>query len=78
MLGVDEATLPLACGPCGRRFIEVLNLRPAVKKAIVFLLHRTHIKDALAHLGPYHTTMSARDSDPGGKNTVLFPAITQI
>ena len=42
--------------------IEDLNLRPAVKKAVILLLHRSHIKvlkDALAHLGPYQTLMWA-------------------
>ena len=42
--------------------IEDLNLRPAVKKAIILLLYRAYIKvlkDALAHLGPYQTLMSA-------------------
>ena len=40
--------------------IEDLFLRPAVKKAIILLLSRGHIKvlkDALAHLGPYQTLM---------------------
>ena len=61
--------------------IEVLNLRPAVKKAIILLLHRTDVKvlkDALAHLGPYPTLTLARYNDPGGENTVLFPATIQI
>jgi hypothetical protein len=37
---------------------EVLNLNPAVKKAIILLLYHTFVevlKDALAHLGPYQT-----------------------
>ena len=49
--------------------IEDLFLRPAVKKAIIFLLHRANVmvlKDALAYLGPYPTLMWARCSDPGG------------
>ena len=61
--------------------IEDLNLRPAVKKAIILLLYLADIKvlkDALAHLGPYQTLMSARYSDPGGENTVLLPATIQI
>ena len=40
--------------------IEDLFLRPAVKKAIILLLSRGHIKvlkDALAHSGPYQTLM---------------------
>ena len=44
-----------------------LNLRPAVKKAIILLLYRTDVKvlkDALAHLGPYQTLTSVRCSDP--------------
>ena len=48
--------------------IEDLFLRPAVKKAIILLLHRANVKvlkDALAHLGPYQTLMWARYSDPG-------------
>ena len=48
--------------------IEVLNVRPPVKKVIILLLHRADIKvlnDALAHLGPYQTLMWARCSDPG-------------
>ena len=60
--------------------IEVLNLRPAVKKAIILLLYLTHIKvlkDALAHLGPYQTLMWARDIDPGGQHTVRLPATIQ-
>ena len=47
--------------------IEDLFLRPAVKKAIILLLHRTEVmvlKDALAHLGPYPTLTSARYNDP--------------
>ena len=61
--------------------IEVLNLRPAVKKTTILLLYHTKIKvlkDALAHLGPYQTLMSARYSDPGGENTVPLPATIQI
>ena len=61
--------------------IEDLFLRPAVKKAIILLLSRGHIKvlkDALAHLGPYQTLMSASYSDPGGENTVPLPATIQI
>ena len=64
-----------------QRDIEDFFLRPAVKKAIILLLHRADIKvlkDALAHLGPYQTLMSARDSDPGGENTVPLPATIQI
>ena len=44
-----------------------LFLRPAVKKAIILLLYRAHIKvlkNALAHLGPYQTLVRARYSDP--------------
>ena len=61
--------------------IEDLFLRPAVKKAIILLLHRTDVmvlKDALAHLGPYQTLTSVRCSDPGGENTVSLPATIQI
>ena len=61
--------------------IEVLNVRPPVKKAIILLLSRADIKvlkDALAHLGPYQTLMWPRDSDPGGENTVRLPATIQI
>ena len=61
--------------------IEDFFLRPAVKKAIVLLLSWAYIKvskDALAHLGPYQTLMWARDSDPGGENTVHLPATIQI
>ena len=61
--------------------IEDLNLRPAVKKAVILLLHRANVKvlkDALAHLCPYPTLTSARYSDPGGENTVLLPATIQI
>ena len=63
--------------------IEDFFLRPAVKKAILvtLLLSRAHIKvlkDALAHLGPYPTLMWARNSDPGGQNTVLLPTTIQI
>ena len=57
--------------------IEDLNLRPAVKKAIILLLYRANVKvlkDALAHLGPYPTLTLAWYSDPGGINTVLLPA----
>ena len=49
--------------------IEDLFLRPAVKKAIIFLLSRGFVKvlkDALAHLGPYQTLTKPRYSDPGG------------
>ena len=66
---------------CTKFSIEDLFLRPAVKKAIILLLHRANVKvlkDALAHLGPYQTLMLARDNDPGDKNTVLLPAIIQI
>ena len=45
---------------CTKFSIEDLFLRPAVKKAIILLLSRGHIKvlkDALAHLGPYQTLM---------------------
>ena len=56
----------------GLRFktsIEDLNLRPAVKKAVILLLYRTDVKvlkDALAHLGPCCTLTSVQCSDPGG------------
>ena len=49
------------------RSIEVLNLRPAVKKAIILLFSQTNIKvlkDALAHLGPYTTLLSVWGTDP--------------
>ena len=52
-----------------RKYIEDLNLRPAVKKAIMLLSYLTNIKvleDALAHLGPYQTLTSVRYNDPGG------------
>ena len=61
--------------------IEVLNLRPAVKKAIILLLHRTDVKvlkDALAHLGPYQTLTSVRCSNPVGVNTVPLPVTIEI
>ena len=59
---------PGACPAYTR--IEVLNLRPAVKKAIILLLYRGFVKvlkDALAHLGPYQTLTKPRYSDPGGE-----------
>ena len=61
--------------------IEVLNVNPRHKKAIILLLYRTNIKvlkDTLAHLGPYQTLMEVWYSDPGGKNTVCLPATIQI
>ena len=61
--------------------IEDLNVRPPVKKAIILLLYLADIKvlkDALAHLGPYQTLMSARCSNPGVENTVLLPTTIQI
>ena len=61
--------------------IEILNVNPRHKKAIILLLYRTDVKvfkDALAHLGPYHTLTKVRYSDPGGKNTVSLPATIQI
>jgi hypothetical protein len=61
--------------------IEVLNLNPAVKKAIILLLYHNLVKvlkDALAHLGPYQTLTRVWYSDPGGKNTVRLPATIQI
>ena len=50
--------------------IEVLNVNPQHKKAIILLLYQNDIKvlkDALAHLGPYQTLISFWYSDPGGK-----------
>ena len=61
--------------------IEVLNVNPRHKKAIILLLYQNDIKvlkDALAHLGPYQTLISFWYSDPGGENTVLLPATIQI
>ena len=61
--------------------IEVLNVNPRHKKAIILLLYRTDVKvlkDALAHLGPYQTLTSVRYSDPYGENTVPLPATIQI
>jgi hypothetical protein len=61
--------------------IEVLNVNPRHKKAIILLLYRTDVKvlkDALAHLGPYQTLTSVRYNDPYGENTVLLPATIQI
>ena len=52
---VDTAPAPLE-----GLYIEDLFLRPAVKKAIILLLSRGHIKvlkNALAHSGPYQTLM---------------------
>ena len=63
------------------RSIEVLNLRPVVKTTIILLLSRANIKalkDALAHLGPYQTLMSAQDTGPGDQNTVPLPITIQI
>ena len=51
------------------RYIEVLNVNPRHKKAIILLLYRTDVKvlkDALEHLGPYQTLTSVRYSDPYG------------
>ena len=61
--------------------IEDFFLRPAGKKTIILLLYRANVKvlkDALVHLGPYKTLMSARDSDPGDENTVPLPVTIQI
>ena len=65
----------------GFELIEVLNLNPAVKKAIILLLYHTFVKvlkDALAHWGPYQTLTKLWGSDPGGENTVSSPATIQI
>ena len=48
--------------------IEVLNVNPRLKKAIILLLYRTDVKvlkDALAHLGPYQTLTGVWCIDPG-------------
>jgi hypothetical protein len=48
---------------------------------IILLRYQTSIKvlkDALAHLGPYETLMEVWCNDPGGENTVSFPATKQI
>ena len=61
--------------------IEVLNVNPRLKKAIILLLYRTDVKvlkDALAHLGPYQTLTGVWCIDPGGENTVSLPATIQI
>jgi hypothetical protein len=62
-------------------YIEVLNVNPRHKKAIILLLYRTFVKvlkDALAHLGPYQTLTKVRHSDPYGDNTVPLPATIKI
>jgi hypothetical protein len=61
--------------------IEVLNVNPQHKKAIILLLYRPDVKvlkDALAHLDPYQTLTSVRYIDLYGKNTVPLPATIQI
>jgi hypothetical protein len=61
--------------------IEVFNVNPRHEKAIILLLSRAHIKvlkDALACQDPYQTLMWARDSDPGGENTIRSPNTIQI
>jgi hypothetical protein len=61
--------------------IEVLNVNPRHKKAIILLLYQNSIKvlkDALAHLGQYQTLTEVWYIDPGGENTVPLPAIIQI
>ena len=65
-----------ATAPPERIDIEVLNLNPVVKKAIILLLYHNLVKvlkDALAHLGPYQTLMGVWCIDPGGENTVVCP-----
>jgi hypothetical protein len=64
-----------------RRTIEVFIVKVDVFVVIILLLYRTFVKvlkDALAHLGPYHTLSEVRYSDPGEENTVLLPATIQI
>ena len=64
-----QASCIMHCASCIHSTIEDLFLRPAVKKAVILLLYLADIKvlkDALAHLGPYQTLMSARCTDPGG------------
>jgi hypothetical protein len=66
---------------CAEYGIEVLNLKRAVKMAILLLLYQTDIKvskDALACEGPYQTLMSVWYIGPGGENTVRLPATIQI
>jgi hypothetical protein len=49
-------------------YIEVLNVKTGVKKAIILLLHHNFVKvlkDALARLGPYQTLKKLWCSDPG-------------
>ena len=63
--------------------IEVFNVNPRHKKAIILLLYRTDVKvlkDALAHLGSYQTLnlIEVWYSDPGAINTVSFPVTIQI
>jgi hypothetical protein len=61
--------------------LEVLNLNPPLKKAIILLLHQTFVKvlkDALGHLGPYQTLTKVWCNDSGARNTVHLPATIQI
>jgi hypothetical protein len=49
--------------------VEVLNVNPRHKNAIILLLYHNSIKvlkDALAHLGQYQTLTEVWYSDPGG------------
>jgi hypothetical protein len=62
-------------------YIEVLDVKAGVKKAIILLSYRTDfkvLKDALAHLGPYQTLTKVWCTDPGGKNIVSLPVTIQI
>jgi hypothetical protein len=59
----------------GHSYIEVLNVNPRHKKAIILLVYRTFVKvlkDALAHSGPYQTWTKVRYSDPGGAKSCSF------
>ena len=59
----------------GYEYIDVLNVNPRHKKAIILLLYQNDIKvlkDALAHLGPYQTLISFWYIGPGSENTVPF------
>jgi hypothetical protein len=80
--GACHAATERAPAPARRgHHIEVLNVNPRLKKAIILLLYRTDVKvlkDALAHLGPYQTLTSVRYSDPYGVNTVPLPVTIQI
>ena len=61
--------------------IEVLNLNPPLKKAIILLLHQTFVKvlkDALGHLAPYQTLTKVWCNDSGDRNIVPLPATIQI